>query len=113
MKYWPIGLFVEVAESLIGRAIFFAAIFLIAILLEVSIATKEIAVSPVIFAYLGLSFFLAFSNSICALLSLALIISFVIYLRFEIKYWFLIPVFILSICHAYFIHQVIRDLYQN
>lgn len=101
MKYWPVGLFVEVAESLIGRALlFFTALFL-GSSIGLSVAAEKILITYQIFAYMALAVW-ALSSIVCVLISIGLVFCLVVYLIFEMKHWFLIPIAALAALHAYF-----------
>ena len=106
MKYWPVSLFFEAAEGVIGRAFLFVAVGLLAAFVGVSISAGEIVFSAQIFAYMGMAMLAVFSDAVYALLSLGLMVCFFVYLRCDIKHWFLIPVFVLGGCHAYFLYDL-------
>lgn len=108
MKYWPVSLFLEVAESLIGRALLFAICVSIGSSIGCSIAVKELVLTYNIFGYVMLAAW-SFTSLLCAVLGITLFACLLIYIRFETKHWFLIPITLLSALHAYFTYQLLQN----
>ncbi|MFH1499133.1 MAG: hypothetical protein ABII82_15055 [Verrucomicrobiota bacterium] len=106
MRSWPVGIFLEVAESLIGRALLFAMVVAAGTLTGLSIAAREFIVFEVGAGFIAAALIGVALDASYAILTLVLLLGAFVWLRFEIKPWFLAGVFVLAVVHGHRLFQL-------
>lgn len=91
---------------MIGRALLFAVVLAAGMLTGVSIAARKFLVFNVEAGWIAAALVGVALDAFYAILTLVLLLGAFVWLRFEIKPWFLAGVFVLAVVHGHRLFQL-------